>query len=138
MNSRYSRITTYLLFHMQISKIINLGLPHLVIFFRFKNPVSKHYYWCPNCYYELFNNGILGSTAKPEDMYRIIEHFALGRRRLELFGEDHNIRSGWLTVGNGLSSSNFNSEVCLLLSCCQLTSLGSLTRKMRTEKSIKY
>lgn len=51
-----------------------------------------------------------GSTAKPEDMYRIIEHFALGRRRLELFGEDHNIRSGWLTVGKGLSSSNFNSE----------------------------
>ncbi|KAH0671434.1 hypothetical protein KY290_025868 [Solanum tuberosum] len=51
-----------------------------------------------------------GSSAKPEDMYRIIEHFALGRRRLELFGEDHNIRSGWLTVGNGLSSSNFSAE----------------------------
>ncbi|KAA8539940.1 hypothetical protein F0562_026632 [Nyssa sinensis] len=51
-----------------------------------------------------------GSTAKPEDMYRIIEHFCLGRRRLELFGEDHNIRSGWLTVGKGLSSSNFNTE----------------------------
>ncbi|KAH7538079.1 hypothetical protein FEM48_Zijuj03G0161000 [Ziziphus jujuba var. spinosa] len=51
-----------------------------------------------------------GSTQKPEDMYRIIEHFALGRRRLELFGEDHNIRSGWLTVGSGLSSSNFNAE----------------------------
>ncbi|CAH9082385.1 unnamed protein product [Cuscuta epithymum] len=52
-----------------------------------------------------------GSTAKPEDMYKIVEHFALGRRRLELFGEDHNIRTGWLTVGKGLSSSNFNSEV---------------------------
>ncbi|KAJ6676085.1 N6-ADENOSINE-METHYLTRANSFERASE NON-CATALYTIC SUBUNIT [Salix viminalis] len=51
-----------------------------------------------------------GSTQKPEDMYRIIEHFSLGRRRLELFGEDHNIRSGWLTVGKGLSSTNFNSE----------------------------
>lgn len=51
-----------------------------------------------------------GSTQKPDDMYRIIEHFALGRRRLELFGEDHNIRSGWLTVGKELSSSNFNSE----------------------------
>ncbi|KAL6578082.1 hypothetical protein OROMI_010410 [Orobanche minor] len=51
-----------------------------------------------------------GSTAKPEDMYRIVEHFALGRRRLELFGADHNIRSGWLTVGKELSSSNFNSE----------------------------
>ncbi|KAE9589071.1 putative mRNA (2'-O-methyladenosine-N(6)-)-methyltransferase [Lupinus albus] len=43
-------------------------------------------------------------------MYRIIEHFALGRRRLELFGEDHNIRAGWLTVGKDLSSSNFNKE----------------------------
>ncbi|KAI8564854.1 hypothetical protein RHMOL_Rhmol03G0214900 [Rhododendron molle] len=51
-----------------------------------------------------------GSTAKPEDMYRIVEHFALGRRRLELFGEDHNIRSGWLTVGKGLSSSNFDAK----------------------------
>ncbi|KAH9324388.1 hypothetical protein KI387_004566 [Taxus chinensis] len=51
-----------------------------------------------------------GSTTKPEDLYRIIEHFALGRRRLELFGEDHNIRAGWLTVGKGLSSSNFNAE----------------------------
>ncbi|OMP11704.1 MT-A70-like protein [Corchorus capsularis] len=51
-----------------------------------------------------------GSTQKPEDMYRIIEHFALGRRRLELFGEDHNIRAGWLTVGKGLSSSNFNAQ----------------------------
>jgi N6-adenosine-specific RNA methylase IME4 len=52
-----------------------------------------------------------GSTQKPEDMYRIIEHFALGRRRLELFGEDHNIRAGWLTVGKGLSSSNFEPQV---------------------------
>ncbi|XP_061353821.1 N6-adenosine-methyltransferase non-catalytic subunit MTB-like isoform X2 [Gastrolobium bilobum] len=51
-----------------------------------------------------------GSTQKPEDMYRIIEHFSLGRRRLELFGEDHNIRSGWVTVGKELSSSNFNAE----------------------------
>ncbi|XP_042478394.1 N6-adenosine-methyltransferase non-catalytic subunit MTB-like isoform X1 [Macadamia integrifolia] len=51
-----------------------------------------------------------GSTTKPEDLYRIIEHFALGRRRIELFGEDHNIRSGWLTVGKELSSSNFNAE----------------------------
>jgi N6-adenosine-specific RNA methylase IME4 len=53
----------------------------------------------------------VGSTKKPEDMYRIIEHFALGRRRLELFGEDHNIRPGWLTLGKNLSYSNFNKEV---------------------------
>lgn len=58
---------------------------------------------------------VAGSTEKPEDMYRIIEHFALGRRRLELFGEDHNIRAGWLTVGKGLSSSNFDSQVKTLI-----------------------
>ncbi|KMZ63309.1 hypothetical protein ZOSMA_418G00030 [Zostera marina] len=52
-----------------------------------------------------------GSTTKPEDIYRIIEHFSLGRRRLELFGAEHNIRSGWLTVGKDLSSSNFDSKL---------------------------
>ncbi|CAG8544715.1 2050_t:CDS:2 [Acaulospora colombiana] len=51
-----------------------------------------------------------GSTRKPEELYHIIEHFCLGRRRLELFGEDHNIRPGWLTIGNGLSSSNFDAN----------------------------
>lgn len=53
----------------------------------------------------------LGSTEKPEEMYHLIEHFALGRRRLELFGEDHNVRPGWVTVGNSLSASNLNPEV---------------------------
>jgi len=28
-----------------------------------------------------------GGLKKPEEMYHIIEHFCLGRRRLELFGE---------------------------------------------------
>jgi N6-adenosine-specific RNA methylase IME4 len=60
-----------------------------------------------------FDNSALfaGSTRKPEELYHIIEHFAQGRRRLELFGEDHNIRAGWVTVGKGLTSSNFNKEV---------------------------
>ena len=49
-----------------------------------------------------------GDTAKPEELYHLIEHFAQGRRRLELFGEDHNIRPGWLTLGASLSSSSFD------------------------------
>ncbi|KAJ3037588.1 N6-adenosine-methyltransferase subunit mettl14 [Rhizophlyctis rosea] len=52
-----------------------------------------------------------GGTRKPEELYYIIEHFCLGRRRLELFGEDHNIRPGWLTVGQSITSSNFNPSV---------------------------
>lgn len=51
-----------------------------------------------------------GSCEKPTELYSIIEHFANGRRRLELFGEDHNIRRGWLTVGSDLSSNNHDSQ----------------------------
>lgn len=51
-----------------------------------------------------------GSSEKPDELYHIIEHFVQGRRRLELFGEDHNIRPGWLTLGKGLSSSHFDAR----------------------------
>eukprot|EP01090_Pellita_catalonica_P006523 TRINITY_DN16765_c0_g1_i1.p1 TRINITY_DN16765_c0_g1~~TRINITY_DN16765_c0_g1_i1.p1 ORF type:complete len:361 (-),score=63.10 TRINITY_DN16765_c0_g1_i1:27-1109(-) len=52
----------------------------------------------------------LGDDSKPEEIYHIIEHFSLGMRRIELFGEDHNIRDGWLTLGNALTNSNWNAE----------------------------
>ena len=51
-----------------------------------------------------------GSTEKPQELYRIIERFCLGRKRIELFGEDHNIRPGWLTLGKSLSNSNLDLE----------------------------
>eukprot|EP00879_Flechtneria_rotunda_P026459 GHRR01028212.1.p2 GENE.GHRR01028212.1~~GHRR01028212.1.p2 ORF type:complete len:259 (+),score=66.68 GHRR01028212.1:600-1376(+) len=49
----------------------------------------------------------LGSTEKPEELYAIIERFCLGKRRLELFGEDHNIRPGWVTAGKNISQTTF-------------------------------
>jgi N6-adenosine-specific RNA methylase IME4 len=52
----------------------------------------------------------LGSTEKPHELYKIIERFCLGRKRLELFGEDHNIRPGWLTIGKSLTNSNFDID----------------------------
>lgn len=53
---------------------------------------------------------LFGSTEKPQELYRIIERFCLGRKRIELFGEDHNIRPGWITLGKSLSSSNLDIE----------------------------
>eukprot|EP00808_Paulinella_micropora_P018622 g5605.t1 len=50
------------------------------------------------------------STQKPQEMYDIIERFCMGRRRLELFGLDRNIRDGWLTLGRDLTTSNWNRE----------------------------
>ncbi|GBM29642.1 N6-adenosine-methyltransferase non-catalytic subunit [Araneus ventricosus] len=51
-----------------------------------------------------------GSIAKPEEIFHIIEHFCLGRRRLHIFGRDNIVRPGWLTIGPGLTNSNFNRE----------------------------
>jgi len=49
----------------------------------------------------------VGSLKKPTELYSIIERFCLGRKKIELFGELHNIRDGWLTVGLDLPSTNF-------------------------------
>lgn len=51
-----------------------------------------------------------GSIAKPEEIFHIIEHFCLGRRRLHVFGRDVTVRPGWLSVGPALTNSNFNGE----------------------------
>lgn len=52
-----------------------------------------------------------GSYEKPDEIFHIIEHFCLGRRRMHLFGRDTTIRPGWLTVGPELTNSNFNSDL---------------------------
>lgn len=52
-----------------------------------------------------------GNADKPEEIFHIIEHFCLGKRRLYLFGRDSTIRHGWLTVGPDLSDTNFDKEV---------------------------
>lgn len=52
----------------------------------------------------------VGNEDKPEEIFHLIEHFCLSRRRLHLFGRDSSIRPGWLTVGPGLTNSNFDAE----------------------------
>ncbi|EZG43329.1 SAM-binding domain protein [Gregarina niphandrodes] len=48
------------------------------------------------------------NTRKPAELYDIIERFALGRRKLELFGTTRNIRPGWLTVGRNVERTEFD------------------------------
>jgi mRNA (2'-O-methyladenosine-N6-)-methyltransferase len=49
-------------------------------------------------------------SPKPEELFNIIEHFCLGKRRLHLFARDSDIRNGWLSVGHELTNSNFNKQ----------------------------
>jgi mRNA m6A methyltransferase non-catalytic subunit len=51
-----------------------------------------------------------GNVEKPQEIFHIIEHFCLGRRRLHLFGRDSTIRAGWLTLGPELTNSNYNAS----------------------------
>lgn len=37
----------------------------------------------------------IGNIEKPVEIFHIIEHFCLGRRRLHLFGRDSTIRPGY-------------------------------------------
>ncbi|XP_022909160.2 N(6)-adenosine-methyltransferase non-catalytic subunit METTL14 [Onthophagus taurus] len=63
-----------------------------------------------------------GSLEKPVEIFHIIEHFCLGRRRLHIFGRDSTIRPGWLTLGPELTNSNFNSDLyCSYFSATNLT-----------------
>lgn len=52
-----------------------------------------------------------GIPDKPDEIFHIIEHFCLGRRRLYLFGRDNTLRHGWLTVGPSLSDTNFDKDL---------------------------
>jgi hypothetical protein len=52
-----------------------------------------------------------GDPNKPIELYHIIEHFCLGRRRLHLFARESTIRRGWLSVGSEISTSNFDKRI---------------------------
>lgn len=45
-------------------------------------------------------SGSIDLRKKPPELYSIIENFCLGTRRVELFGNNRNIRRGWLTIGH--------------------------------------
>ena len=50
-----------------------------------------------------------GCTRKPDAIYDLIERFSNSQRRIELFGHRHNLRAGWVTVGESLGDSNFDA-----------------------------
>ncbi|RUS13753.1 N6-adenosine-methyltransferase 70 kDa subunit [Endogone sp. FLAS-F59071] len=42
------------------------------------------------------------TSRKPDEVYGLIDRLSPGMRKLEIFGRPHNIRPGWMTLGNQL------------------------------------
>ncbi|KAJ3759019.1 MT-A70-domain-containing protein [Lentinula raphanica] len=50
------------------------------------------------------------TSRKPEEVYGLIERICPGGRKLEIFGRKHNVRPGWLTLGNQLGPDEIWEE----------------------------
>jgi mRNA (2'-O-methyladenosine-N6-)-methyltransferase len=46
------------------------------------------------------------TSRKPDELYAMIERLCPGGRKVELFGRRHNVRRGWMTLGNQLKSDH--------------------------------
>lgn len=46
------------------------------------------------------------TSRKPDEVYGLIERMCPGGRKVEIFGRKHNVRPGWLTLGNQLGSAD--------------------------------
>ncbi|KAI5452955.1 methyltransferase [Naganishia albida] len=46
------------------------------------------------------------TSRKPDEFYGILERMVPNGRKLEIFGRKHNVKEGWLTIGNQLGDSN--------------------------------
>ena len=49
-------------------------------------------------------------SRKPDQLYEIIENLYPKGRFIELFGRLHNLRNGWVTIGNELSVPLIHQE----------------------------
>jgi len=54
------------------------------------------------------------TSRKPDEVYGLIERMCPGGRKIEIFGRKHNIRPGWLTLGNQLGPMDQICEEDLL------------------------
>lgn len=71
-----------------------------------------------------------GDPNKPIELYHVIEHFCLGRRRLHLFARDSTIRRGWLSVGPEISTSNFDKQLYKSKAETSSTGFENLTERI--------
>lgn len=66
------------------------------------------------------------TSRKPDEMYPLLERLSPGTRKLEIFARPHNVRPGWVSMGNQLGKQ----------SCASLVrGFNSLAVGMRTQRT---
>eukprot|EP00003_Mantamonas_plastica_P001346 TRINITY_DN1096_c0_g2_i3.p1 TRINITY_DN1096_c0_g2~~TRINITY_DN1096_c0_g2_i3.p1 ORF type:complete len:156 (-),score=51.10 TRINITY_DN1096_c0_g2_i3:27-494(-) len=58
--------------------------------------------YVPKVSSEVIIANVREKARKPDELYWIVEQMMPGARKLELFARNHNIRKGWMAVGNEL------------------------------------
>ncbi|CAF1048120.1 unnamed protein product [Rotaria sordida] len=71
-----------------------------------------------------------GDPNKPIELYHIIEHFCLGRRRLHLFARESTIRRGWLSIGSDICTSKFDKRIYKTYFETPITQVENLTERI--------
>lgn len=88
-----------------------------------------------------FTNDILFAevkkqSEKPVELYHIIEKAFPNTRKIEIFGRNHNIRKGWLTLGNQLGSM-YNCDMIQVtcIQCNEIIRPGIIRYKHRQTRN---
>lgn len=56
-------------------------------------------------------SGTRETLRKPDEVYDLVERIVgVHSRKLEIFGRDHNVRPGWLTIGNQLTGTSIHEK----------------------------
>eukprot|EP01105_Mastigella_eilhardi_P015953 TRINITY_DN3656_c0_g1_i7.p1 TRINITY_DN3656_c0_g1~~TRINITY_DN3656_c0_g1_i7.p1 ORF type:complete len:273 (+),score=72.48 TRINITY_DN3656_c0_g1_i7:548-1366(+) len=58
---------------------------------------------CIDC--DVLVSEVRETSRKPDEVYGMLERLSPGTRKLELFGRQHNVNPGWITLGNQLENS---------------------------------
>lgn len=76
-------------------------------------------------------------SQKPEEMYQVIEAMMPGAKKIELFGRNHNIRRGWLTLGNQLGEKFRTADMISCSKCRKLLDADQVRHKHK-EQELSY
>lgn len=95
-------------------------------------PGSDSLKYIPKISNDLLFAEVKKQSQKPDEIYEIIERMAPSSRKIELFGRNHNIRKGWLTLGNQLGEKfHWTSEPKKCIECKQSINVGNKRYKHR-------